>query len=89
MEVTPVKRTILYKWIEKVLSINGELTAREIAVILHNKGVVAYPIRDSCQPRLTELCKLGRVVVCGSKVDPTTHKRVSVYSLRERNMEDV
>lgn len=81
MEITPVKRTILYKWIEKVLAVHGELTAREISVVLYNKGIVAYPVRDSCQPRITEMCRMGRVEVCGSKVDEFTRKRVSIYRL--------
>lgn len=81
MEITPVRRDILYTWIEKVLTVNEELTAREISVELYDKGVVAYPLRDSCQPRLTEMCKMGRVEVCGSKVDVFTRKRVSIYRL--------
>ena len=81
MEVTPVKRQVLYTWIEKVLTDHKEMTAREIAVILHKEGVVAYPLRDSVQPRITEMCKMCKVKVCGSKVDHLTRKKVSVYCL--------
>lgn len=81
MEVTPVKRKVLYAWIEKVLTVHEELTAHEIAEILHREGVVVYPVRDSVQPRITEMCKFGKVMVCGSKVDESTRKRVSIYRL--------
>ena len=83
MEITPVKRKVLYAWIEKALTAYEELTAHEIAQVLHKAGVVAYPVRDSVQPRITEMCKLGKVTVCGSKVDESTHKRVSIYKLVE------
>ena len=81
MELTPVKREVLYRWIEKVLTEHDKLTAREIAVILHKEGVVAYPLRDSVHPRLTEMCKMCKVKVCGSKTDHVTHKKVSIYRL--------
>ena len=81
MEITPVRREVLYTWIEKVLTENDKLTAREIAVILHKEGIDAYPMRDSVHPRLTEMCKMCKVKVCGSKLDHVTHKKVSIYCL--------
>ena len=81
METTPVRRELLYNWIEKVLTEHEELTAREIAVILHKEGVVPYPLRDSVQPRLSEMRKMCKVKVCGSKLDHTTRKKVSIYCL--------
>ena len=81
MEVTPVKREKLYTWIIKALSVYGELTAREIADYLYSQNVIPIAIRQSTAPRCTELVQMGRIEVCGSKVDEDSKKRVSIYRL--------
>ena len=80
MEVTNVDRQRLYRLITEVLS-NKELTAREIAEILFERGLVMTATRQEVAPRLTELERLNRVEVVGSKVDVLTKKRVSIYRL--------
>ena len=80
MEVTPIDRQRLYRLITEVLS-NKELTAREIAEVLFERGCVMTATRQEVAPRLTELEKMDRVEVVGSKVDVLTKKRVSIYKL--------
>ena len=60
------------------------LTAREIAVELHNNGLVPYPTRASVQPRLTEMLDDGVVIVAGKVFDEETKRRVAAYKLSER-----
>lgn len=78
MEVTSVKREKLYNLILSDLN-HGNYTAREISVHLYNKGLLPYPTRQDTAPRLTELCRLGKVEVIDSVIDEVTKKRVSVY----------
>lgn len=80
MEVTPIDRNRFYRLITEVLA-NKELTAREIAEVLFEQGFVMTATRQEVAPRLTELEKMERVEVVGSKVDVLTKKRVSIYRL--------
>jgi hypothetical protein len=80
MEVTPIDRNRFYRLITEVLS-NKELTAREIAEVLFLRGYIMTATRQEVAPRLTELEKMDRVEVVGSKVDVLTKKRVSIYRL--------
>lgn len=57
------------------------LTAREIAVILYNKGYIKSSERQATQPRLTELVDDGKVIVIGKRLDSITLKNVAVYSI--------
>ena len=61
------------------------LTAREISVILYNKGYIRSNERQATQPRLTELVDEGRVVVIGKRLDSITLKNVAVYSVVDIN----
>lgn len=79
MDATPVKRQRLYNLITETLGADNEMTAREIASDLYTKHEVPYPTRGMVQPRCTELVKLGRIKVCGSKIDEVTRKHVSIY----------
>ena len=80
MEVTPIDRNRFYRLITEALS-NNELTAREIAEVLFLRGFIMTATRQEVAPRLTELEKMERVEVVGSKVDVLTKKRVSIYRL--------
>lgn len=55
------------------------LTAREVAAVLYSKKVVAYPLRQAVQPRLTELCEYGKVKVAGKVYDKETRRNVAAY----------
>lgn len=81
MQDTPIERSRLYKAIKEAYSGGVEMTARECAIVLFNKGVIPYPFRQAAAPRITELCKLGWMNVVDSKIDIETKKRVSVYRM--------
>lgn len=63
----------------KLIEVNGEMTAREVAIALYNAGRIEYPARAVVQPRLTELVELGWLTVCGKKYDKATKRRVAIY----------
>lgn len=58
-----------------------ELTAREIAAEMYNKGLLPYPARGVIQPRITELVKDGAIEATGVKFDPVTERKVAVYKV--------
>lgn len=68
-------RATRYKLIESALEEMGNGTAREIANHLH------FSERNAAAPRLTELVKLGRVVVIGKRKCKVTGKACTVYEL--------
>ena len=85
--ITKQTRIISYKQTEKqpkrqlVLDVlgSGEMTAREIAAELHERGLLPYPARAIIQPRITELVEAGLVEAVGTKLDAETERRVAVY----------
>lgn len=58
---------------------NYELTAREIAIEMHKRGLIAYPARAVIQPRITELVESGELKAIGEKMDEMTQRNVAVY----------
>ena len=74
-----------YSQIKEILTDWGELTAKQIAVIMYRKGYAPTPERNYSSPRLTELCISGEVEVIGKIKCEFTGKTVSVYKLREEN----
>lgn len=87
--ITKETRIMSYKQTEKqakrqlVLDALGsnELTAREIAVELHSRGLLPYPARAVIQPRITELVEDGIITATGKKYDPETERKVAVYKV--------
>lgn len=59
------------------------LTAKEVAVMMMQKGYVPTAERNWSAPRLTELGKMGKVEPIGKKICSYTGKKVSVWALRE------
>lgn len=57
----------------------GNMTAREIAVVMHRHGLVTEPTRQQVQPRLTELTQEGLVEVIGKRYDSRTNRHVALY----------
>ena len=57
----------------------GNMTAREIAVVMHRHGLVTEPTRQQVQPRLTELTQEGLVEVIGKRYDSRTDRHVALY----------
>ena len=76
-----VEKETLYKHIIEVLQGDVKLTAHEIAVIMYDKGLPVYPVRQSVAPRLTELVKFGVVKADGKKYDKATKRHVALYRL--------
>lgn len=54
-------------------------TAKELAVHMHQLGLVASPERNSVHPRLNELVAKGLVEVAGKKLCAFTNRKVAVY----------
>lgn len=72
-----------YKQIINILIGGKEMTAKEIAVELWNKGYIPIPERNFTSPRLTELSQRGIVEPIGKVKCEYTGKTVAVYKLRE------
>ena len=77
-------RTGLYNLILSTLHDNKEngLTAREVAVILYNQGLLRSNERQATAPRLTELVDDGRVVIIGKRFDEISLRNVAVYTIK-------
>lgn len=77
-----VDKETLYKHIIAVLQGDDvKLSAREIAVLMYNRGLVGYPQRQAVAPRLTELVQCGIVKADGKKYDRVTKRHVALYRL--------
>lgn len=79
-----------YSQIIEVLTGGKEMTAKEIAVVMHQRGYIPTSERNFTAPRLTELSYKGIVEPIGKQRCSYTGKKVAVYALREdyeRNLE--
>lgn len=74
-----------YTQIVECLKEGTPLTAKEVAVMMFNKGYVPTQERNHSAPRLTELCEKGVVEPVGKKRCTYTGKTVTVYDLCERS----
>ena len=72
-----------YSQILECLKENGNMTAKECAVIMMQKGYIPTSERNFTAPRLTEMSKTGIVEPIGKKVCKYTGKTVAVYAMRE------
>ena len=80
---TKVDKQKRYSQIMECLKECGNLTAKECAVIMMQKGYIPTSERNFTAPRLTEMSKSGRVEPIGKKVCSYTGKTVAVYAIRE------
>lgn len=79
-----VDRNKRYQQILEVMQeVNIPLTAKEVAIYMNYRGYIPTTERNFTAPRLTELCKLGKVEPVGRKKCSQTGKNVTVYALRE------
>jgi len=76
-----VDKNLRYSQILECLS-DKEMTAKEIAVEMHNKGYIPTDERNFTAPRLTELSIKGIVEPINKKKCTYTGKTVSVYKVR-------
>lgn len=72
-----------YKQIIEILYGGKEMTAKEIAVEMCNRGDIPTNERNFTAPRLTELSQRGIVEPIGKQKCTYTGKTVAVYKLRE------
>ena len=66
-----------------ILTENGGMTAREVSAELHRRGITPTDERNYAAPRLTELCKAGKVTTTGKKICPQTGRNVAVWTVRK------
>lgn len=78
-----VDRKKRYSQIIEVLTGGKEMTAKEIAVVMHQRGYIPTSERNYTAPRLTELSYKGIVEPIGKQRCSYTGKTVAVYKLRE------
>ena len=71
-----------YSQIIECLEENGDLTAKECAVIMMNKGYIPTSERNFTAPRMTEMAQKGIIEPIGKKICAYTGKKVAVYTLR-------
>lgn len=76
-----IDKNLRYMQILEVLD-NKEMTAKEIAVEMHNRGYIPTDERNFTAPRLTELSIKGIVEPTEKKKCEYTHKMVSQYRIR-------
>ena len=78
-----VDRQKRYSQIIEILQEGKQMTAKEIAVEMYNRGYVPTNERNFSSPRLTELMQKGIVEQVGKHVCKYTGKKVAVFCLRE------
>jgi len=78
-----VDRNKRYAQIIECLREKPQQTAKEIAVMMYNKGYIPNTERNFTAPRLTELSQRGKVEAVGKTRCKYTGKLVAVYDLRE------
>ena len=72
-----------YRQIIECLKERPKLTAKQIAVMMYEKGYIPTTERNFTAPRLTELSNQGIVEPVGKTKCSWTGKTVAVYALRE------
>lgn len=76
-----IDKTKRYKQIIEILEDGKQMTAKEIAVEMWNRGYIPIPERNFTAPRLTELSYKGIVEPIGKEKCLYTGKTVAVYAL--------
>lgn len=76
-----VNKKLRYLQILDILG-NRQMTAKEIAVEMEDKGYTTNDDRNNAAPRLTELCQQGKVEVVGKRECIYSGRKVTVYEVR-------
>jgi hypothetical protein len=76
-----------YSQIIECLKECPEMTAKECAVMMMQKGYIPTSERNFTAPRLTEMSYQGIVEPVGKKVCEYTGHKVAVYALRDGQMD--
>lgn len=76
-----IDRQKRYRQILEVLE-GKEMTFRDIAYAMYEKGYTPSPETTFSQPRVTELVQQGKIEPLGKVVSNFTGKKVSVFGVR-------
>ena len=77
-----IEKTSLHRAVLEVLE-NENLTAREIAVALFDRGILSFPARAIISPRITELAQMGKIEIVNKKYDDVTERNVAVFAIKK------
>ena len=83
-----VDKTKRYQQIIECLQERPQQTAKEIAVMMYEKGYIPNSERNFTAPRLTELSQLGIVEPIGKVKCKYTGKTVAVYQLFRKEVRE-
>lgn len=83
-----VDKTKRYQQIIECLRERPQQTAKEIAVMMYEKGYIPNSERNFTAPRLTELSQLGIVEPIGKVKCKYTGKTVAVYQLFRKEVRE-
>lgn len=78
-----VDKALRQKQVVEILERGGEMSAKEIAVEMMNRGYVPTSERNWSSPRITELCRKGIIEPVGRKKCQYSGKSVTVFALRK------
>ena len=78
-----IDKKVRQKQVVEILEQGGEMSAKEIAVEMMNRGYVPTSERNWSSPRITELCYKGIIEPVGKKKCQYSGKSVTVFAIRE------
>ena len=78
-----VDKALRRRQVKSILREGGEMSAKEIAVEMMNRGYVPTSERNWSSPRITELCRKGIIEPVGRKKCQYSGKSVTVFAIRE------
>ena len=78
-----IDKKVRQKQVVEILEQGGEMSAKEIAVEMMNRGYVPTSERNWSSPRITELCYKGIIEPVGRKKCQYSGKSVTVFAMRE------
>ena len=78
-----VDKQLRYKQIIECLKEHGDMTAKECAVQMMQKGYIPTSERNFTAPRMTEMTEKGIIEPIGKKKCSYTGRSVAIYALRE------
>ena len=78
-----IDKALRQKQVVEILEQGGEMSAKEIAVEMMNRGYVPTSERNWSSPRITELCYKGIIEPVGRKKCQYSGKSVTVFAMRE------
>lgn len=78
-----IDKKVRQNQVVEILEQGGEMSAKEIAVEMMNRGYVPTSERNWSSPRITELCYKGIIEPVGRKKCQYSGKSVTVFAIRE------